>query len=75
MVAVRRWNFGKVAAVHTHMKRLPINDPAYWRECAQEARRIAEKLADAVAKQTMLEIARSYENLAEITESQVRSKP
>jgi hypothetical protein len=57
------------------MKRLPIDDPAYWRECAREARRIAEQLADAVAKQTMLEIARSYDNLAEIAESQTRSKP
>jgi hypothetical protein len=49
------------------MKRLAINDPAYWRERATEARRIAEELADAVAKQTMLEIARSYDNLAKIT--------
>jgi hypothetical protein len=57
------------------MKRLPINDPAYWRECAQEARRIAEQLADAVAKQTMLEIARSYDNLAEIAKSRATSKP
>jgi hypothetical protein len=51
------------------MKRVPINDPAYWRERAEEARRIAEELADAVAKQTMLEIARSYDNLAKITET------
>jgi hypothetical protein len=50
------------------MKRLPINDPAYWRERAEEARRIAEQLADAVAKQTMHDIARSYDNLAELTE-------
>ena len=46
------------------MKKLPINDPAYWRERADEARRIAEQLADAVAKQTMLEIANSYDALA-----------
>jgi hypothetical protein len=56
------------AAVHVLMKRSLINDPAYWRERAEEARRIAEQLADAVAKQTMLEIARSYDNLAELTE-------
>ena len=37
------------------MKQLPINDPEYWRERAEEARRIAEQLADAFSKQTMLE--------------------
>jgi hypothetical protein len=74
VVAACTWNFGKVAAVHLHMKRLPINDPAYWRERAQEARRIAEQLADAIAKQTMLEIARSYDNLAEIAKSQAVSE-
>jgi hypothetical protein len=50
------------------MKQLPINDPAYWRERAEEARRIAEQLADAVAKDMMLDIARSYDNLAKIGE-------
>jgi hypothetical protein len=55
------------AAVHLLMKR-SINDPAHWRQRAEEARRIAEQLADAVAKQTMLDIARSYDNLAELTE-------
>jgi hypothetical protein len=50
------------------MKKLPINDPAYWRERADEARRSAEQLADAVAKQTMLEIANSYDNLAVLRE-------
>jgi hypothetical protein len=41
-----------------------INDPGYWRERAREALRIAEELVDAAAKQMMLEIARSYDNLA-----------
>jgi hypothetical protein len=50
------------------MKQLPINDPAYWRERAGEARRIAGQLADVVAKRTMLEIALSYEALAKIAE-------
>jgi len=56
------------------MKKLPINDPAYWRERADEARRIAEQLADAVAKQTMLEIANSYDNLAVFTGTRAASK-
>ena len=62
------WNSGIAAAVLLPMKQLPINDPAYWRERAEEARRIAEQLADAVAKDMMLDIARSYDNLAKIAE-------
>ena len=55
------------------MKQLPINDPAYWRERAEEARRIAEQLADAVAKDMMLDVARSYDKLAKIAEERRRS--
>ena len=50
------------------MKQLSINDPGYWRESAEEARHIAEQLADAVAKDMMLDIARSYDSLAKIAE-------
>ena len=50
------------------MKHPHIDDPLYWRERAEEARRIAEQLAEAVAKQTMLDIALSYEALAKIAE-------
>ena len=50
------------------MKQPPINDPAYWRKRAEEARRIASELADAICKETMLDIARSYDKLARITE-------
>jgi hypothetical protein len=42
-----------------------LKDPAHWRERAEEARRVAEALADPKARQTMLEIAESYERLAE----------
>lgn len=50
------------------MKQPPINDPAYWRERAEEARRIAEQLPDPVSKDAMLDISRSYDNLAKIIE-------
>jgi hypothetical protein len=50
------------------MKQPPINDPAYWRERAGEARRIAKELADVVAKQILIDIALSYEALAKIAE-------
>jgi hypothetical protein len=42
-----------------------LKDPAHWRERAEEARRVAETLADPKARQTMLEIAGNYERLAE----------
>jgi len=56
------------------MKRLSINDPAYWREREKEARRLAEQLADAFAKQTLFDIARSYDNLAVLTETRPASE-
>jgi hypothetical protein len=37
------------------------DDPAHWRRRAEEARRIADQLDDSVAKETMRDIARSYE--------------
>ena len=42
-----------------------LKDPAHWRERAEDARRVAETLTDPKARQTMLEIAESYERLAE----------
>jgi hypothetical protein len=47
----------------------PIDDPAHWRQKADEARRMADQLADPEAKQAMLEIAASYEQLAKIAEA------
>jgi hypothetical protein len=54
-------------------KRPSINNPAYWRERAKEARRMAAELADSSDKQTMLDIARSYDRLAVLTESRPAS--
>ena len=42
----------------------PVNDPAYWRQRAEETRTLADQLDDPVAKQTMLEIALAYEQVA-----------
>jgi len=41
-----------------------INDPAYWRSRAEEARTIAEQIDEPDAKRTMLEIAAGYERMA-----------
>jgi cell division protease FtsH len=41
-----------------------LDDPKYWRERADEARAVAEKLADPESKRRMSEIADGYEYLA-----------
>jgi hypothetical protein len=56
------------------MKRQSINDPAYWLERAEEARRMAEHCADSFVKQTMLDIARHNDNLAALTETRPASR-
>ena len=43
-----------------------VNDPAYWRQRAEEARTVADQLSDPIAQKAMLEIAASYEALADL---------
>jgi DNA mismatch repair ATPase MutS len=43
----------------------PINDPKRWRRRAEEARALAEQIADPEAKRTMLKNADDYERLAQ----------
>jgi hypothetical protein len=45
-----------------------INDPAHWRQRAEEARAIAEQMNDLNSKDAMLRIAKDYERLAERAE-------
>jgi hypothetical protein len=40
-----------------------LDDPKHWKERAKEARELAAQMADPVAKETMLEVARSYDKL------------
>jgi hypothetical protein len=47
-----------------------INDPALWRQRAQEARRTAEQLNDAVSQKVLRDIATSYEQVAKLVEAQ-----
>jgi hypothetical protein len=42
------------------------NSPAYWQRRAEETRQLASKLTDPIAKQSVLEIAASYDELAEM---------
>ena len=45
-----------------------INDPRHWRVRAEEARVLAEGMKDPLLKQTMLQIAKDYDRLAQRTE-------
>jgi hypothetical protein len=40
-------------------------DSSYWRERAEEARTQSNRMRDAMAKETMLQIAHKYEAMAE----------
>jgi hypothetical protein len=50
-----------------------INDPEHWKARAQEARKLAEEMNDAAARQAMLTIADEYEKLAQ--RARERSRP
>jgi hypothetical protein len=43
-----------------------LNDPAHWRQRAQETRSIADQIDDPAAKKAMIEIAQQYEQIAAI---------
>jgi len=51
-----------------------LNDPEYWHDHAKEARALAEKMADPVSKQKMLEVAANYEHLARRAEDRRAGK-
>jgi hypothetical protein len=45
------------------MAKVPINDPKHWRECADEARTVADDLTDPESKRMMLRIAEDYADI------------
>lgn len=56
--------------VFTVMKKSSIrNNPEHWRRRADESRRLAEEMDDHAAKQTLIEVAQSYEELAKLAEA------
>src|ERR1700751_2057163 len=48
----------------TRCRSRPINDPVFWRQRAEEARRLAEQMKDEMAKQTMLMVAEVCDSFA-----------
>jgi hypothetical protein len=53
------------------LKNALLNDPEHWRQRAEEARAIADGIADPEAKRTMLRIAEGYDHLAERAEDRL----
>jgi hypothetical protein len=51
-----------------------INDPAHWRQRAEEARALAGQLNDLDAKIAMLRIADEYERLAKRASARVAGR-
>jgi hypothetical protein len=49
--------------------RSQLEDPVYWRTRAEEARRMADRVTDAVAQRSLRDIAASYEELAKLAEA------
>jgi len=54
--------------------KIPINDPKYWRDRAEEARTHAEHLSDPESRRRMLRIAKDYEELARRAERRLKQK-
>jgi hypothetical protein len=52
-----------------------INDPAHWRQRAEEARILAEQMNDEKSKQMMLRIADDYDRLAQRAKDRAKGSP
>ena len=50
------------------------DDPAFWRRRAKEARRDADKFDDPSVKETLLNIAKSYDSVADLVEAEAKLK-
>ena len=51
-----------------------VDDPTHWWQRAEEAHRVADQLDDPIAKKTMLDVARSYDQLAALAEAKLPFK-
>jgi hypothetical protein len=55
------------------MAKVPINDPKHWRQRAEEARTVADKMTDPDSKRKMLRFAADYEALASRAERRLKA--
>jgi hypothetical protein len=51
-----------------------LNDPEYWRKRAEEARARVEDWAESAHKHTMLDVANTYERMADLAERRLDSE-
>jgi hypothetical protein len=49
-------------------KQAEVNDPYYWQQRAQDTRRLASQMQDAIAREALLEIAKTYERIGAIAQ-------
>jgi hypothetical protein len=47
------------------------DEAAHWRRCAKEARHSAQESLDQITKQTLVDIAQAYEQLAALAEAKL----
>jgi hypothetical protein len=52
-----------------------VDDPAYWRFRANNARQMAQDMKQGEAKAVILKIAEEYELVARLTEDRLRQPP
>jgi hypothetical protein len=50
------------------------DEPAHWRQCAEDARRAADDTVDPSETSTLIDIAIAYEQLALLAEVKLASK-
>jgi len=46
-------------------------DSAYWRQCAEQARRTADQGTDPTTRKTLLDIAEAYDKIAALAEAKL----
>jgi hypothetical protein len=52
-----------------------VDDPAYWRFLANNARQMAQDMKQGEAKAVVLKIAEDYDFVAQLTEDRLRQPP
>jgi hypothetical protein len=52
----------------------PNDDPLIWIQRAEQARKLAEELADPGARKTMLAVAAAYEEMAKRAEEHLKAQ-